>query len=429
MAMRYKQHPIAIGTVLSLLTTIFLLGQVSPKARRTENIALINGQWFEGESFKSKPMYSSRGLFTSRKPSRIDRTIDLKNRWIVPPFADAHSHSFGLGIPGADAIAAQAYQRAGVFYVQSQGNLPMTEAEKAAILLNSPEGIDVALSNATVTSHNSALHAFLASMILPRGIFPGYSLETLNGVRYFEIDSNEELKRKWPLILAQKNDFIKTYLWLTDNAPFVGPAALTGQHALSEDVFRSVVSQAHAVGLRVSAHIVSAGDFKLSIEGGADEIAHMPSIGIITPEVAKMAARRNVSVVTTMAQVGGDPEKIPIPMREAAAAMLLVTTNNLKVLAANGVSIVIGADNPADTTTVEASYIKSLGIFNNAAMLRMWGTATPRAIFPDRKIGAFKDGYEASFLSLDADPLKDWAATERIQLRFKQGTLMATAPQ
>ena len=426
--MRNRQHAIWIGAVLSLLTTIFLLGQVSPKARRAENIALINGQWFGGKSFESKPMYSSNGLFTSRKPSRIDQTIDLKNRWIVPPFADAHSHSFGMGIPGANAMAAHAYQEAGVFYVQSQGNLPMTEAEKAAILLNSPEGIDVTLSNATLTSHNSALHAFFASMILPRGIFLGYSLETLNGVRYFEIDNIEELKEKWPLIIAQKNDFIKTYLWLTDNAPFVGPPALTGQHALSPDVFRSIVSQAHAVGLRVSVHIVSAGDFKLAIEGGADEIAHMPSIGIVTPEVAKMAASRRVPVVTTMAQVGGAAGNIPAPMREAAAAMLIGTTNNLKILAANGVSIVIGADNPADTTSAEASYIKSLGIFDNAAMLRMWGTATPLAIFPDRKIGELKDAYEASFLALDADPLKDWSATEKIQIRFKQGSLMAAVP-
>ena len=427
--MRNKQHAIWVGTVLALLTTIFLLGQVSPKARRAENIALINGQWFGGNSFESKPMYSSNGLFISTKPARIDRTIDLKNRWIVPPFADAHSHSFGMGIPGANAKAAGAYQEAGVFYVQSQGNLPMTEAEKAAILLNSPEGIDVTLSNATVTSHNSALHAFFASMILPRGIFPGYSLETLNGVRYFEIDNNEELKRKWPLMMDQKDDFIKAYLWLTDNAPFVGPPALAGQHALSPEVFRSIVSQAHAVGLHVSAHIVSAGDFKLAIEGGADEIAHMPSIGIITPEVAKMAARNNVPVVTTMAQVGAAPENIPIPMREAAAAMLIVTTTNLKIMAANGVSIIIGADNPADTSSTEASFIRSLGIFDNAAMLRMWGTATPQAIFRDRKIGELKDGYEASFLALDADPLKDWSATEKIQMRFKQGSLMAAVPQ
>jgi hypothetical protein len=305
----------------------------------------------------------------------------------------------------------------------------MTEAEKSAIRLNTPDGIDAALSNATLTSHDSALHAFFANMILPQGIFPGYTLETLNNVRYFEIDNSEELKRKWPLILAQKNDFIKTYLWLTDNAPFVGPPPLMGKHALSPDVFRTIVSQAHAAGLRVSVHIVSAGDFKVAIEDGADEIAHMPSFGNVTPEVAMLAAQRGVPVVTTMAQAGGPVDSIPQPMRETAAAMQVGLMNNLKMLTAKGVSIVIGADTPADTTTAEAAYLQSLGLFDNAAMLRMWGTATPLAIFPNRKIGEFKEGYEASFLALGADPLIDWAATRKIRIRFKQGLLLEPIPQ
>ena len=116
-------------------------------------------------------------------------------------------------------------------------------------------------------------------------------------------------------------------------------------------------------------------------------------------------------------------------MREAAAAMLAGTTNNLKILAANGVPIVIGADNPADTTADEAAYIQSLGVFDNAAMLRIWGSATSLAIFPHRNIGALKEGYEASFLALGANPLTDWTVTRRIQIRFKQGTLMEITPQ
>ena len=116
-------------------------------------------------------------------------------------------------------------------------------------------------------------------------------------------------------------------------------------------------------------------------------------------------------------------------MREAAAAMKAGAMNNLKTLTANGVPIVIGADNPADTTVAEAAYLQSLGMFDNAAMLRMWGTVTPLAIFPNRKIGAFEEGYEASFLALAADPLTDWAATRKIKMRFKQGSLIATEPK
>jgi hypothetical protein len=140
---------------------------------------------------------------------------------------------------------------------------------------------------------------------------------------------------------------------------------------LQRDVFKAIVSQAHAAGLRVSVHIVSAGDFKVAIESGADEIAHIPAFANVSPEIAKLAANRGVPVVPTMAQKTGDA--IPPPMREAAAAMLVGATNNLKIMAANGVPIVIGADTPTDTPIAEAAFLKSLGMFDNAAMLRIWG--------------------------------------------------------
>jgi imidazolonepropionase-like amidohydrolase len=424
MAMTHKRRfPALLGAMLSLLVATPALAQVGPQTRSPGNIALMNGQWFDGKSFTSRQVYSVDGRFTFSRPARIDQTLDLGGTWIVPPFADAHSHSFGQGIPRSDARSASGYLAAGVFYVQSQGNLPMTAAEKAALRLNTPAGVDVALSNATLTSHDSALHAFLATNILPRGAFQGYTLATLNNVRFFEIDTAAELQAKWPSILAQKSDFIKTYLWLTDNEPFVGPVELMGQHALSPAVFRDIVRQAHASGLRVSAHVTSAGDFKLAVEGGADEIAHIPSSGVVTPEVAKLAASRGVSVVTTLGQAAAT-ESLPPAIRPAAAAMLAGATRNLKTLLANGVTIIIGADSPADTTVAEAAYLQGTGMFDNATMLRMWGTATPAAIFPDRKLGALKEGYEASFLALEANPLLDWKATRKIRLRFKQGSLM-----
>ncbi len=164
-----RRFPVLLGAVLSLLMATVAPAQVGPQTRSPGNIALINGQWFDGKAFERRQVYSVDGRFTFTKPTRIDQTLDLGGTWIVPPFADAHSHSFGQGIPGGDARSAKGYLAAGVFYVQSQGNLPMTAAEKAAIRLNTPAGVDVALSNGTLTSHTSALHAFLAANILPRG--------------------------------------------------------------------------------------------------------------------------------------------------------------------------------------------------------------------------------------------------------------------
>jgi imidazolonepropionase-like amidohydrolase len=426
-----RRCPVLVSAALLQLMATFTQAQGAPQTRSPGNIALINGQWFDGTSFQRRQVYSIDGRFSFIKPARIDQTIDLDGTWIVPPFADAHSHSFGQGVPGSGARAASGYLAAGVFYVQSQGNLPMTAAEKEALRLNTPAGPDVTLSNGTLTSHKSALHALFTSLIIPSGAFQGYTLETLNNVRYFEIDTVAELRAKWPSILAQKSDFIKTYVWNTDDAPVppVGPPALRGQHALSPEVFREIVRLAHASGLRVSSHVSTVGDLKLVVEGGADESAHLPGVGVVTPELAKLTASRGVPVVTTLARAGTVIESLPSSVRPLAKAMLDDAIRNLKTLVANGVTIAIGTDTPSDTTVREAAYLQSLGLFDNAAMLRMWGTATPAAIFPNRKIGALKEGYEASFLALEADPLVDWKATQKIRLRFKQGLLLDPMPQ
>jgi imidazolonepropionase-like amidohydrolase len=42
-------------------------------------------------------------------------------------------------------------------------------------------------------------------------------------------------------------------------------------------------------------------------------------------------------------------------------------------------------------------------------------------IFPQRKIGALKDGSEANFLVLEGNPIQDFGNVKRIRMRVKQG--------
>jgi imidazolonepropionase-like amidohydrolase len=72
-------------------------------------------------------------------------------------------------------------------------------------------------------------------------------------------------------------------------------------------------------------------------------------------------------------------------------------------------------------------YIAKLGVFTNLEILKMWCEDTPRSIFPRRRIGHVRKGYEASFLALDGDPLEDIIRTKNIRLRFKQGHLINLA--
>jgi hypothetical protein len=51
----------------------------------------------------------------------------------------------------------------------------------------------------------------------------------------------------------------------------------------------------------------------------------------------------------------------------------------------------------------------------------MWCETTAETIFPNRKIGHLKEGYEASFLVLGGNPIDSFGSVKDIRLRFKQG--------
>ena len=55
----------------------------------------------------------------------------------------------------------------------------------------------------------------------------------------------------------------------------------------------------------------------------------------------------------------------------------------------------------------------------------MWSEATPRAIFPARRVGCLADGCEASLLVLAGDPGADVANTRRIVLRMKDARVLS----
>jgi imidazolonepropionase-like amidohydrolase len=59
-------------------------------------------------------------------------------------------------------------------------------------------------------------------------------------------------------------------------------------------------------------------------------------------------------------------------------------------------------------------------------LLKMWTVTAAQTIFPRRKIGHLREGYEASFIVLRGNPLENFERVKDIQLRFKQGVLINT---
>ncbi len=439
-----RPHPIKLS-LLTLILPLLLIGapsfwrdtQANTRLPQLKTYQFINGQWFDGKGFHRQTFYSVNGVLTRRKPAKVDEVVDLKQGSVAPPFADAHTHHFDN--PENIAQHVQMYLKDGVFYAKVPTDV-RSRALKVADKVNQPTSVDVSYSHGGLSASNGHPLATYEGLALYRRP-AGFDAEQTQKVResrlrdndaYYIIDTAEDLERKWSKILEGKPDFIKIYLLHSEEyEERKNRAGTVGDRGLDPRLAPMIVERAHATGLRVSAHVNTAFDYRIALKAGVDEMAHMPptSIGLkddprkyeLTEEDAKETARRGVWVVPApVARDMFDPQSpmFNAQIKERTDAMRV---QNLKLLQRRKVKIAFGSDSFGRTPVKDILYLKTLGGFSNLEMLKIWCEETPRTIFPNRKIGLLAEGYEASFLVLDGNPLVNFEQIKNISMRFKQG--------
>lgn len=406
-----------------LLATITAHAQIA-----THNYEFSNGNWFDGQKFVLRTFYSVGGKLTIKRPARVDRVFDLSGKFVVPPFGEAHNHNLDWSSDERFARVNKMYLDAGIFYVKNPNSL-LRSKQPTAARINLPTSVDGILSNGGLTG--SGGHPI--EIVTPQR---GFQPDDGEGGFYYVIDNAADLERKWPSIKAGKPDFIKTYLLYSEEyAKRKDDKAYDGWKGLDPAILPAIVRRAHRDGLRVSTHVESAADFHNALAAGVDEINHLPGFRPdrndianytnltpyrITEADAKLAGKNQTVVVTTIGETAEQTfnEKLPESARLAVRAMLV---QNLQLLQKHHVPIAIGSDSFRQTALPEALSLAKLKAFDNLTLLKMWCETTAATIFPKRKIGHLKDGYEANFLVLTGNPLTDFANVKTIELRIKQG--------
>lgn len=421
-----------------------------PDAPQSQNYAFTNGHWFNGRTFIPTTYYSVNGTLTASPPKQIDHTLDFQNRYMVPPFGEAHTHNVE-GAWNVDQVIHH-YLRDGVFYVKNPNDISEF-VQHIRHKLNTPHSIDVVFAHAGLTAlngHPSSLYEDMLRIHRYEPVIGRLDRDWFKGRAYYPVSDMQDVEKWWPAIMATNPDFIKIYL--ANSGHFGKDTRHPDQgfrEGLDPRLVAPIVQFVHQRGLRVTAHIETADDFRIAVQGNVDEIAHLPgwflpssaerSAVLLTEEDARLAAaRRTVIVTTTVAQhfhppghhpTGSHaPRHSPQPSgshrhqgEENARNMARdIQRHNLQVLHQAGATIAIGSDH-AETALAEALHLHQLGVFDNLTLLNMWCETTPQAIFPSRKIGRLEEGYEASFLVLKGNPLTDFRHVRDIALRFKQG--------
>ena len=325
------------------------------------------------------------------------------------------------------------YLKDGVFYAKVQTNT-RSGANQVAGRVNIPASVDVSYAHGALTAsygHGVEVYEGLAVLHKPGASTP----EEVRKIRaskvrendaYYIIDTAQDLEQKWQKILDGKPDFLKIYLLTTEEfEQRRGRTDTVGDRGLDPALVPLIVKKAQTAGLRVSVHVDTAADYRVALKAGVNEMAHLPGYFVrledssekykLTEKEAIETARRKIWVIPAPIAYGSWMEKA---VREKTDEVL---RHNLRLLRAAKARIAFGSDRYGNTPLDDVLYLSKLGVFTNLEMLKIWTEETPRTVFPNRRIGHLREGFEASFLVLSGNPIEDFEQVKNIQLRFKQG--------
>lgn len=397
-------------------------------AHARRSYAFINGNWFDGQTFKKAEFYSEDGMLSDTPPAHIDSVIDLAGGYVVPPFGEAHNHNVEWYGDERFTKLRDKYLKDGIFYVKNPNNVPRLVAPLKKGRINTPESIDVSFANGSFTAPGG--HPMeIAKRNIDRKLWTDADGE---GGFYYEIERAEDFDKKWPMLKKTGPDFIKTYLLYSEEfRKRARDTSYFGWKGLDPDLLKFIVARIHRDGYRVSTHVETSMDFHYALLAGVDEINHMPGFRanadyglekyMITAADALLAARSKTVVVTTM---GSAINAVVGKTDSASIRYKNMIEYNFRVLKNHGVILAIGTDAYSQNSRFEIDNIAKLNIFSNLDVLKMWSENTALTIFPHRKIGRLASGFEANFLVLGGSPLDDFANTSRIVLRVKSGVLL-----
>lgn len=411
---------------MSRLAVILLLAAAScaQMPPTPADYRLDNGLWFDVTGFEPRTGYISDGslrfLDTSVDAKQI---IDLDGGYVVPPYCEGHNHNLGGSADGVDETI-QAYLEDGVFYTMMPGSFALYR-DMAADRFNHPESVDVVFANNGITGPGGHPRGLRESLMERFGLYPEFTKETLPDQGYFEADTLDELREKWALVLAEKPDFIKAMLYFSEEYDQrKDDPEFYGHRGLNPELLPELVRLADEAGLRVAVHVESEADMVTALRAGASIITHLPSYDSTTrlsDQSIDLAVQKNAALVTTLSLAQRVARRAP----EQYPDILAAQRDNLIRLHHAGANLVLGSDNVRGTSRGEANHLLELGVLDNDTLLKMWTENCARMLFPERNIGRLADGYEASFLVLEGDPLEDFENTARISLRVKEGSVLA----
>ncbi len=330
--------------------------------------------------------------------------VDLAGKTVMPAIVNAHIHL----APDREARADQLRHYA--YYGQSM-----------VVSLGLDEGADAfAMRDETIADGARSQSA-------GRGITspePGRS-----EVPHW-VTTEEEARAAVRELAADQVDIVK--IWVDDRS---------GQYErLSSELYGAVIDEAHAQGLRVTAHVFTLEDAKGLLRAGVDAFAHgIRDMDVDDELVALWLERPHVVLVPNLPAPGVAEDMGWLAGSVPAAQVELMQTNsfdrpelqdffaiqarNLDRLSREGVTVSFGTDGSSPWAAHQemADMVRS-GM--SPADVIVAATSTSAEFVGADDLGMVEAGRSADFMVLDANPLDDIANTRAIDAVYLRGSAL-----
>ncbi len=360
--------------------------------------------------------------------------LDFADQWIIPGLIDAHTHLMfgGQGYSGYDDYIRE---------LRSQSNgedMALLRAVKNA-QIHQAVGVTTLRDSGAVDAISLSLKEGISRGYVsgPRVLACGRPI-TITGGHFWwcnqEADGADGVRRAVRQLHRDKADFIKI---MASGGGTAGTDPRRPSFTLRE--MQALVQEAHARGLKCSAHCEATGSVRRAVQAGVDTIEHAgfqepDGTRTYCPELVEMMVEKGLSYCPTIQtayralsryrRAGGSEERI-----RAARYKLRRKLENLSRMLEAGVTVAAGTD----AIRTFGDYVVGLELFVHAGMspqqALLSATSTAASVLGvDEITGSIRQGKSADLLVVGGNPLSDIANLRQVKMVIQKGTRVTPAP-
>jgi imidazolonepropionase-like amidohydrolase len=330
--------------------------------------------------------------------------IDLKGRWLLPGFVDAHVHV-------ADLRAARAALRSGATTLRSMGvshflDKGIGELNRAGVA----DLPDVLGAGYHVRPH-PAEELFLTFPHL-KSMMPG-------------ISGPENVRRVVRAMIDRGAEVIKIMATERAGLPDTDPR----KRVFSDDELAAAVDEARKSGVFVAAHAHGDEGARAAVRAGVRSIEHGTYLSDETLALMKDRGAYLVPTIATVADLidpGGDYDNAVLSIRgRAMLPRVRETTARARRI---GVKVIAGTDTGYGATSRrrmshEVMELVEVGLAPMDA-IKAATSESAACLGIDKRTGSIKPGLEADLIAVERDPLASIGAIEDVLLVINNGKIV-----